>query len=149
MRGNLIGYAFLIIVGCSSQGDRRPLVRGPLADLYLRVDPRYDGLVNQTCAEFSGDKCSKWDVLEYKLSDSEINSILVKLKFVCKINGERFGICGNGFCQKTYREKSFVGITYSRKQYILNAYDMVKDKRFLVEARTYCISQPNEGMLED
>lgn len=140
MRG-LLAICFVIFAGCTSQGDETPLVRGPLADLLLRVDPRYDGLVNQTCGKFQGSECVEWNVAEYKLSDPEMNSILVKLRFICKINGERFGICDNGFCQMSYRIKKKFFRKDERIYYVVKRYDMVKDKRFLVEAGTYCMSQ--------
>lgn len=138
----------LLVFGCTSS-NKQPLVRGPLSDLLLRVDPRYDGLVNQTCSAFTGDKCTTWDVSEYKLSEPETNDILVKLRFICKINGERFGICGNGFCQKAYRKKKFLGITTGWEQYTTKYYSMTQDKKFLVEAGTYCLSQANEIELEE
>lgn len=142
------GLLLLLLVGCTTT-NKSPLVRGPLADLLLRVDQRYDGLVNQTCGAFTGDKCTTWDVSEYKLSDEETNAILVKLKFICKINGERFGICGNGFCQKAYKRKKFLGIPTGWEQYTTKYYSMDKDKKFLVEAGTYCLSQANEIELEE
>lgn len=141
------GLLLLLVVACTS--NKQPLVRGPLADLLLRVDPRYTGLVNQTCSAFEGDKCTSWSVSEYKLSDEETNAILVKLHFICKINGERFGICGNGFCQKAYRAKKFLGITTGWEQYTTKIYSMTKDKKFLVEAGTYCLSQKTEIELGD
>ena len=141
------GLLLLLIVACTS--NKQPLVRGPLADLILRVDPRFDGLINQTCGEFKDDKCVKWDISEYKLSDKPTEELLVKLEFVCKINGERFGICGNGFCQKAYRAKKFLGITTGWEQYTTKIYNMDKDKKFLVEAGTYCMTKKNEIELGD
>jgi hypothetical protein len=137
----------MLAVGCVS--DKQPLVRGPLSDLILRVDPRFDGLINQTCSKFKDDKCLGWDVAEYKLSDKPTEELLVKLEFICKINGERFGICGNGFCQKAYRAKKFLGITTGWEQYTTKSYHMEKDKKFLVEASTYCMTKQNEISLGD
>lgn len=142
MRGSLLLLLLMFAVSCVS--DKQPLVRGPLSDIMIRVDPRFEGLINQTCAEFKDDKCLRWDIAEYKLSDPDTNAVLVKLEFVCKINGERFGICGNGFCQKAYRAKKFLGITTGWEQYTTKSYHMEKDKKFLVEASTYCMSKQNE-----
>lgn len=141
------GWLFFLLASCA--GTRMPLNRGPVGDLILRVDPRFSGLVNQTCSEFKSDKCVNWDVKEYLLSDKDINDILVKLEFVCKINGERFGICGNGFCQKAYRAKKWWFVTTGWEQYTTKIYNMDKDKKFLVEAGTYCMTKKNEIELGD
>lgn len=129
----------LTLFGCA-QTNKQPLARGPLIELYIRVDPRYKGLVNQTCEQFEGSQCKKWNVAEYDLSDADTNKLLVSLKFICYIGAERFGICGNGFCQKTYRAKKFAWFTTGWEQYTTKIYNMEKDKKFLVEAGTHCLS---------
>lgn len=129
------------VIACSSTP--QILTRGDLKDLVLKPRTGHeDYLTNQTCAEYDKktNVCSKWDLIDFKLSERSVRERLRSLKFQCNVNGERFRICENsrGLCQQRIDK----GGLFSKDKIVLVKYlSGVKDYQFLIDSKMWCAAQ--------
>lgn len=132
------------VIACSSTP--QILTRGDLKDLVLKPRTGHeDYLTNQTCAEYDKktNACSKWDLIDFKLSERSVRERLRSLKFQCNVNGERFRICENsrGLCQQRIDK----GGLFSKDKIVLVKYlSGVKDYQFLIDSKVWCAAQDSE-----
>ena len=114
---------------------------------HLTVRKDYKGfLVNEICSEEKNGKCRKTSVVIYDMADQKVRETLNKLKFLCKVGGERYHICQDkpGFCRDERVcidwDHSWFSDEKTCDEYEVKSfyYDSSQDHDFLVKGYTEC-----------
>jgi hypothetical protein len=132
--------ALIFIYGCSTRNNPT-LDRGPLMRQRLQFRPGFDGLVNQTCAEFKGEKCLKMDTKVYDLRDEDVRRQLIEVKLMCNVGGHRYRVCREtkGLCRQTEVRSGFLGLHKEIK--LVDVKFQERDFQSLLNLNTWCAAQ--------
>ncbi len=113
--------------------------RGPTSTLLLR--PRHghqDKLTHQICTKKTWlGKCTSYDTKEFDLNDDAVRKLLRDLKFVCKVQGERFMVCekSRGICNLRLEKPNW----FSHPVPVVHKYfSMHDDYDLLIAANMHC-----------
>jgi hypothetical protein len=142
----IIAVVFIFAIAFQSCGSVQEYQNVPLIQRVLRVLPSHpDRLTNRACLRYENGACTNWDVSTYSLEDAATRDLLVRLRFVCQVAGERFKVCPDrpGFCQYTYVKKWALA---PRKLVI--KYVPLSPSEFHVSAATTCLNESENSFGE-
>jgi hypothetical protein len=113
--------------------------RSDLVNQLLR--PREGFAPNLTNQIF--DKDGNKQVATYDLRDETIRTTLNKLKFVCKLAGQRLYVCPDrpGICRNTFHEKDRGWFRSKKTIKTVEFYDIEKEYQLFLFGKLVCFSQ--------
>ena len=129
-----------ILSSCTTPVTYERFARNNLANQILKFRKDYEGLTNRACEEWNLDSsCKRFIVSNYDLTDLETRRLLRDLKFICKINGERFKI---KLEQAVFERDDFYRCGFLKLKTCVNKKIInVTDKEMLINADAVCFSE--------
>jgi len=131
----------LSLLACSAPKKSVQHHQNALIDQILKPRPGYQGnLTNRACLEYYEERCKKWNVITYDMTDESFRLKANDLGFICNIAGHRYKICKDkaGFCHHYKKKKCW--LKYFCWKFREEKFILVDNYKYLLEAKARCFN---------